>query len=75
VSANPTTGSVLVLFEPNAIGPDQIVQRLQHIDCLTSTGNLTAEESLRKGVGQKLVETLVQSAFEMVVQRAIMRLI
>ena len=75
VHANPTTGSVLVLFEPHAVGPEQIVQRLQGIDCLTSMDNTRATEDPWKGVGQKLAETLVQSLFERAVQHAITALI
>jgi copper chaperone CopZ len=75
VHANPTTGSVLVFFEPHAVGPEQIVQKLQDMGCLTSTDDTKPTEGIWKDVGQKLAETLVQSIFERAVQHAIMVLI
>jgi copper chaperone CopZ len=73
--ANPTTGNVLVFFEPRTVGPRQIEQALRDIGCLTDSGSVAPAGITRKGVGQKLAETLVQSVFEMAVQRAITTLI
>ena len=75
VHANPTTGSVLVFYEPHATSPEQIIQRLQDIGCWTNTNNTPVAEDTPHGIGQKLAETLVQAVFERAVQRAIMALI
>jgi hypothetical protein len=75
VQPNPTTGSVLVLFESEVIGPEQIVLTLQCLGCLVYTSPTAPEPRSHKGVGQKLAEVLVQSIFELAVQRAVLALI
>jgi copper chaperone CopZ len=73
--ANPTTGSVLVLFNSSFITPEQIVQTLRDIGCFATTVQTSEHQSVEKGIGQKLTETVVQSLFETAVQRMIMALI
>jgi copper chaperone CopZ len=75
VQANPTTGSVLVLFESGLITPEQIVQALQQIGCLATTAPAGEQNSTQKGIGQKLTETVVQTLFERAVQQVILALI
>jgi copper chaperone CopZ len=75
VQTNPTTGSVLVLFESHVIGPEQLVLTLQSIGCLVQSGPPEPAPSHWKGVGQKFAEALVQSVFELAVQRAVLALI
>jgi copper chaperone CopZ len=75
VEANPTTGSVLVLFESEVISPEQIVQALQQTGCLLKAGVVSAPGGTQEGVGQRLAETLLHSVFEAAIQRAILSLI
>ena len=73
--ANPTTGSVLVLFDSSRLTPANIVQTLRDTGCLTTTVPTGAQQGTQKGIGQRLTETVVQSLFETAVQRVIMTLI
>jgi copper chaperone CopZ len=75
VQANPTTGSVLVLFESSLITPEQIVQALRDIGYLTTAVPTGGHHGVEKGIGQRLTETVVQSLFETAVQHVIMALI
>jgi hypothetical protein len=75
VQTNLTTGSVLVLFESDLLSPEQIVLILQSIGCLVHTSSTALKSGNHKGVAQKLAEVLVQSVFELAVQRAVMALI
>jgi copper chaperone CopZ len=75
VQANPTTGSVLVLFESEVISPEQIVQALRQTGCLLNTGIVSTQGGKPEGVGQRLAETLLHSVFEAAIQRAILSLI
>jgi hypothetical protein len=75
VQANPTTGSVLVLFAPEVMSPEQIVQALRDTGCLTESGPIAAPAGEQNGTGQKLAETLLHSVFEAALQRAILALI
>jgi copper chaperone CopZ len=75
VHANPTTGSVLVLFESEMIRPEQIVQTLQETRCLSTAGPAAVQERTQGGIGQRLAETVVHSVFEAAIQRAILALI
>jgi copper chaperone CopZ len=75
VQANPTTGSVLVLFESSRITPEQIVQALRDMGCLSTAVQTDGHQGVEKGIGQKLTETVVQSLFETAVQHVITALI
>jgi copper chaperone CopZ len=74
VHANPTTGSVLVLFESAVMSPEQIVQVLRDTGCLMESGTVSALRGEQNGAGQKLAETLLHSVFEAAIQRAILAL-
>jgi copper chaperone CopZ len=75
VQANPTTGSVLVLFESEIISPEQIVQALRQTGCLLEAGVVSPPAGVQERVGQRLAETLLHSVFEAAIQRAILSLI
>ena len=75
VQANPTTGSVLVLFDSSHITPAHIVQALRDTGYLTTAVSTDVQQGTQKGIGQRLTETVVQSLFETAVQRVIMTLI
>lgn len=73
--ANPTTGSVLVLFDPNVITPEQIIRTLQELGCLSDPYTSFQPNPPQSAAGQKMVERLLQSVFETAVQQAILALI
>ena len=75
VQANPTTGSVLVLFESEIISSEQIVQALRQTGCRLDSGIVSTPGGGQEGVGQRLAETLLHSVFEAAIQRAILSLI
>ena len=62
VHANPTTGSVVVLFEPEVISPEQIVQVLRETGCLMDARHVSQQVTEQNGARQKLAETLIGRA-------------
>ena len=75
VQANPTTGSVLVLFQPEVVSPEHIVRALQSRGCLSGMESPASQASFVQDMGQRLAETVVQSVFEMAMQRVVTALI
>lgn len=75
VQANPTTSSVLVLFQPEGVQSEQVVQRLQNLGCLSGLVNPLPQTHVGQGLGQRIAETVVQSVFEMAMQRVVTALI
>jgi hypothetical protein len=74
VKANPVTGNVLILYEPDTISQDQIGGALQGLGCLRRTGN--ARTMMRRtiepldGLSDALLDTLVRAAMELALQSA-----
>ena len=75
VQANPMTGSVLVLFQPELVSPEHIVRTLQSLGCLSSMESPASQASFGQDMSQRLAETVVQSVFEMAMQRVVTALI
>lgn len=75
VQANTTTGSILLLFDPQIIRPAYIVLLLQDIGCHVQTPPQASEDGLQPGVGHRLAEVVVRTVVETAVQRAIMALL
>lgn len=75
VRANPTTGSVLVLFNSEVITAKQIVQALQDIGCLAHPYTSFLQNAPQSTSSPKMIERLLQSVFETAVQQAILALI
>jgi hypothetical protein len=74
VHASPVTGTVLVLFVSHIIGPVQILQTLQRLECSPPVSSATVEDGALQRIGQKLAETLIQSLCERAIQRVFMAL-
>lgn len=75
VRANPKTGNVLVLFEPDMIEAQQIIQTLQQLGCLSHLYAPIQQRSFARGVPQRLAEMILQSAFESAIEKVILALI
>ena len=75
VRANPTTGNVLVLFEPDIIDTQQIIQALHELGCLSNLHASIWQNASAQGARSKLSERLLQSVFETAIQQVIMALI
>jgi len=76
VRANPTTGNVLVLFEPDIIDAQQIIQALHELGYLSNLRASSLQNSSAQGAHQpKLSERILQSVFETAIQQVIMALI
>lgn len=75
VRANPTTGNVLVLFEPDSIDTQQIIQALQELGCLSNLHAASLQNASAQGGRPKLSERLLQSVFETAIQQVIIALI
>jgi copper chaperone CopZ len=74
VRANPTTGSVLVLFQPDLIDVQRIIQVLQQLGCLVHLYAPMQRYVAARGA-QRLAETILQSALKSAIQKAILGLI
>ena len=74
VHANPTTGSVLVLFDSTMIRPDHIIQALRQHGYLTRPEGTSLQSAASPSVSRRLVETLVNAAFEKAVWHLIVAL-
>jgi copper chaperone CopZ len=79
VRANPTTGNVLVLYDPARIGQYEILGTLQRLGYLRENGNIqTAVRNHHRafdGLGEAMAETLVRTTMELAVQRLVSALI
>ena len=79
VGANPTTGNVLVLYDPAKIGQYEVIGALQRLGCLRGNGSIrTAVRSqpwAYEGIGEAMAETLVRTTMELAVQRLVSALI
>ena len=79
VSTNPTTGSVLVLYDSHQIQQDDILDALRALGCLPARGELrtnTREETfVSQEFGQGLLRTVMISTMEFAVQRLVYALI
>ena len=75
VRANPTTGSVLVLFEPDMTDVQQIIEALQQLGCLIHLYAPMQQHVAAPSTQQRLAEKILQSAFESAIQKVILALI
>jgi copper chaperone CopZ len=68
VRANPTTGNVLVLYDPARVGQDEILGALHRLGYLreSSSSQTATEDYLRvfEGVGETLARTLMHTTGE-----------
>jgi len=79
VTANPITGSVLILYDAHQIKQGEILDILRSQGCLPENGtaqavaeNVTAAQ---QGFSQELVQVLVRSTMEFALQRLVYTLI
>jgi hypothetical protein len=87
VKANPTTGNVLILYNPKRIEQAEVIAALQQLGCLEeSAGSRVAATLLPKAIegaggamartlAESLTETLVRSTMELAIQRLVHALI
>ena len=77
VKANPTTGNVLVLFDPVSISKDRILDLFRDIGCLTQEqGNTLARSTASSNqVAADASSAVVRRVIDIVLQVAIERLI
>jgi copper chaperone CopZ len=68
VTANPTTGNVLVLFTPAVIGQHDIIAALQKTGYLSDDHNSVQSR-------KSLTSMVVQSALELAIERLVLMLI
>ena len=79
VKANPTTGNVLVLYDPAQIGQEEILGALQRLGYLRENGQIQAAmrhyPQAFEGIGETLARTLMHTTMEVAVQSLISALI
>ena len=77
MSANPTTGNVLVLFDQRRTDQTRVLEAIRSLGCLSGLapaakkGIVTAE----KGVVGKVAETVAKGVMELALQRLVAALI
>jgi hypothetical protein len=81
VRANPTTGNVLIRYNPDEIEQSAILDTLQNLDCLRQDEvvwtSMPAKDRTQRleGLGEALAESLVRTAMELALQRLVSALI
>ena len=79
VRANPTTGNVLVLYDPARIWPYEILGALQRLGYLRDNGGIQrmarSHPLAFDGVGETFTKTLVHTTLELAVRRLVSALI
>jgi hypothetical protein len=73
VKANPTTGNVLILFDPLMLRQEQVIGKLVEMNGFAETNGQYSTVPLR--VSGKIAETLVQSAVQIALERVILALV
>jgi hypothetical protein len=85
--ANPTTGNILIIYNPKRIQQGEVIAALQRLDCLGgSSGHRVAAAlpsqsvegsggTLTRTLAESLTETLVRSTMELVIRRLVSALI
>jgi hypothetical protein len=79
VRANPTTGNVLVRYDPVRIGQDEVLGVLQRLgylrhDAVVRTPDQAYSQTL-EGIGETFARTFIQTTMELAVQRLVSSLI
>jgi copper chaperone CopZ len=80
VRANPTTGNVLVLYDPARVGQFEILGALQRLGYLRENGSIRMEgrshpRAFEGLFSEAMAETLVRTTMELAVQRFVSALI
>jgi copper chaperone CopZ len=79
VTANPTTGSVLILYDPRRITQEKVLETLKTLGHFQENGKERAVAknpvTTEQGFGRELLQTLVRSTVESAVQRLVYALI
>jgi len=73
VRANPTTGNMLVLFDPHVLAQEQIIAKLIELKCYTQRAGQYS--SVRPRISGRLAETLLQLAVQVALERVILALV
>jgi copper chaperone CopZ len=79
VRANPTTGNVLVLYDPAKISQYEVLGALQRLGYLQENRDIRtgarSQPRAYEGLGEAVAETLVRTTMELAVQRLVSALI
>ena len=79
VSANPTTGSVLILYNSRLIGQEELLFALQEIDCLQGCQPQAANDanaaSRPEGALAKVTTAVASTLMEVALTRLVIALI
>jgi hypothetical protein len=77
--ANPTTGNVLIRYNPDVIEQCAVLGALQRLGCLqpaeVASMPSTGRPRVAEGLGEALAETLVRTTMELALQRLVTALI
>ena len=73
VKANPTTGNVLVLFDPGKLAQEQVIGKLFEMNCFTPIRGRRSK--LPPELSRRIAETLLQSALQIALERVILALV
>ena len=73
VKANPTTGNVLILFDSQTLGQEQLIEKLVEMNCFGQQN--AAPSRLPRQFSGRIAETLIQSALQLALERLILALV
>jgi copper chaperone CopZ len=74
VKANPTTGNVLVLFDPRMIDQRRLIEKMIEMSGFAPVNEVLSSNQRQQFSG-RIAETLVQSAVQMALERVILALV
>ena len=75
VTANPTTGNVLVLYEPARITQRDVVRALHALGCLRRPPSVAPATARRHAIVGHVAQTVARATVEMALQRVVYALV
>jgi copper chaperone CopZ len=75
VTANPTTGNVLVLYEPARVTQQDVVRALHALGCLRRVPRIERPTARRNAIVGHVAQTVARATVEMALQRVVYALV
>ena len=75
VTANPTTGNVLVLYESTLVSPRDIVRALRALGCLRRVRRVRPANPRPPALVRHVAQTVARATVEMALQRVVYALV
>ena len=75
VTANPTTGNVLVLYESKLVSPRDVVRALRAVGCLRRARRVKPANPRPPALVRHVAQTVARATVEMALQRVVYALV